>query len=330
MRTLQRWGSSGVGAHGFRSPMQRAVAAAACILVLAPSALAAPVAAPGVAAGAASVSAADPAPVFPSTSRGNASRRAQRLLLERAKERYEAGRAAEDAAAARPHFEGALDALHLTYRLWPAPWLLFNMAQVQSRLGACNEAADLYQRFLASNPAPAARANAEQALDLLGTCEDGGLAAAPDDSMEPGLLLAPDLTSMFEPDPAVPPPAVPPAQAPAATRVADILPWAFGGLAVMSGVAATVYWQEANSAKSDLDALSVAGPEVARTQQRGESALELSRIFGGVAVGFALAAVGSYWWLEHEKKEAPLAAALGGLSLTPLEGGAAAAFHSEF
>jgi hypothetical protein len=98
----------------------------------------------------------------------------------------------------------------------------------------------------------------------------------------------------------------------------------------MSGVAATVYWQEANSAKSELEGLRVAGPEVARAQQRGESALELSRIFGGVAVGFALAALGSYWWLEHEKKETPLAAALGRLSLTPLEGGAAAAFHSEF
>jgi hypothetical protein len=328
MRTLHLSGSSGVRAHGFHSPMQRALAVGACVLALHAPALAARAASDGSPPG----GAANPAPAPPSSSgRDDAARRAQRLLLERAKQRYEAGRAAGDTAAARPHFEGALDALHLTYQLWPAPWLLFNMAQVQSRLGACNEAADLYHRFLASNPAPAARTNAEQALELLGTCEDGGLAAAPDDSMVPDLLLAPDLTSMFKPESTVlPPPAAPAREAPSATRLAAILPWAFGGLAVMSGVAGTIYWQEANSAKSDLDRLSTAGPEVARTQQRGESALELSRVFGGIAVGFALAAVGSYWWLQQEEKEAPLATALGRLSVTPLDGGAAAAFYSEF
>lgn len=266
----------------------------------------------------------------PRAAGGDATRRAQRLLLERAKQRYEAGRAATEAAAARPHLEGALDALHLTYQLWPAPWLLFNMAQVQSQLGACSEAADLYQRFLASHPAPAARTSAEQALALLGTCESGGLAPAPDDSLAPDLVLALDLTSMFEPESEARLTSPPMPEAPAAARVGTILPWAFGGLAVMSGVASALYWNEANTAKSDLDRLRVAGPEVTRTQQRGESALGLARVFGGVAVGLALAAAGSYWWLENQEQEPPLAAALGRLSLTPLEGGGAAAFYSEF
>lgn len=255
------------------------------------------------------------------------------MLLERAKQRYEAGRAAGDTPEARGHFEAALDALHLANQLAPAPWLLFNMAQVQSQIGGCNEATDLYQRFIASGPAPAARSSAEQALQLLGTCEDGGLAPAPDDSLTPGLLLAPALSSMFEfehePTPVAP--AAPASKPEAPASATAILPWAFGGLAVMSGVASAIYWHEANSAKSDLDRIQVAGPEVTRTQERGESALGMARLFGGVAIGFSLAAVGSYWWLEHERsRETPLTTALRGLSITPLEGGAAAGYQSEF
>jgi hypothetical protein len=253
------------------------------------------------------------------------------MLLERAKERYEAGRAAGADDAARPHLEGALDALHLAYQLSPAPWLLFNMAQVQSRLGACSEAADLYRRFLASDPAPAARSSAQQALGLLGTCEDG-LAPPPDDSLAPGLLLATGLSTMFEADRIRPPPAREAApEAPAGASATAILPWAFGGLALMSGVAGAIYWNEAHAAKRDLDRISVAGPEVTRTQQRGESAQDLAQVFGGVAVGFALAAAGSYWWLERDKKtETPLTGALRRLSVSPLEGGAAAIYHSAF
>jgi hypothetical protein len=271
----------------------------------------------------------------PPSGADEALRRGQRMLLERAKLRYEAGRAAGAGDAARPHLEGALDALHLAYGLSPAPWLLFNMAQVQSQLGACNEAADLYQRFLASHPAPAARASAERALELLAACEHGNLAPPPDDSLEPGLFLTSSLGSIFQAPQRqqAPPPAAPaaPADAQETPRLASILPWAFGGLAVMSGVAGVIYWNEAQSAKTDLDRLSVAGPEVVRTQQRGESALDLARVFGGVAVGFALASAGSYWWLEHgSTPETPLAAALDRLSFLPLEGGAAALYQSEF
>ena len=49
----------------------------------------------------------------------DATRRAQRLLLERAKQRFEAGRG--DGAEARDHLEGALDALNLAYGLAPEP-----------------------------------------------------------------------------------------------------------------------------------------------------------------------------------------------------------------
>ena len=114
------------------------------------------------------------------------------------------------------------------------------------------------------------------------------------------------------------------------SSVARVLPWAFGSLAVMSGVAGLVYWNAANDAKSDLDAIRFGGPQVAETQQRGESAQDLARVFGGCAIGFALAAGASYWWLRSsEAEEAPLGA-LGRLTWLPLHGGAGAAYRSEF
>jgi hypothetical protein len=264
---------------------------------------------------------------------GDALRRAQRMLLEKAKQRYEAGRREPAAEEARAQLEGALGALDLAYRLAPAPWLLFNMAQVESQLGACGEAADLYRRYLASDPAPEARASAEQALGLLGSC-DGSSERAEGDGLLPGLRSPSSIDSLTG---AASPAPLPSRRELAAEAVASgdsgsaltALPWAFGGLAVMSGVAGVVYWNEAHSAKRDLDRIRVAGPEVAQTQERGESAQNLSRVFGGFAVGFALAAGASCLWLRPERGEAP-AVSSPTLSVLPLEGGAGAVYRSAF
>lgn len=262
---------------------------------------------------------------------GDATRRAQRLLLERAKQRFEAGRG--DGAEAREHLEGALDALNLAYGLAPEPWLLFNMAQVQSRLGACREAAELYRRFLASDPAPEARTNAERALQLLGNCESAPVEPSSSDGLGPGLFLgAPEASIFWAGGTAAARPLPTPRveEASGSSGVVAALPWAFGSLAVMSGVAGLVYWNEAESAKSDLDAIRVAGPRVAETQQRGESAQDLARVFGGCAIGFALAAGASYWWLRSSEFDEAPPDALGGLTWFPLRGGAGAAYRSAF
>jgi hypothetical protein len=286
-------------------------------LLLAPDALAAAPVAPAAAAASTPL-------------RVDAMRRAQRMLLERAKQRFEAGREAGEGT--RTHLEGALDALGLAYALSPESWLLFNMAQVQSRLGACPEAAELYRRFLASEPAPEAKASAEQALELLGGC-DGSLEPSSGDSLAPGLLMASALDSIFV---AQGTPGSRPLPAPVGVDAAEpdglarVLPWAFGSLALISGVAGLVYWNEAQAAKQDLDSFRVAGPWVAETQERGESAQDLARVFGGCAIGFALAAGVSYFWLGSERDETPVATALGGLSWFPLQGGAGAGYRSEF
>jgi hypothetical protein len=291
---------------------------------------------------AARVTAADPNPAGPNPADdlvGTASepldqalRRAQRMLLERAKQRYEAGRGAAGAEAG-PHLEGALDALDLAHHLAPAPWLLFNMAQVRSQLGACSEAADLYHRFLASDPAPEAKRSAEKALELLGACEESSPVARAENGLAPALRIPSSVDAIFAGQgvTATPePPASVTGEPAEENGVARALPWAFGSLSVISAVAGAVYWSEALDAKHDLDQIRIAGPDVAATQRRGESARDLARVFGGLSVGFALAAGASYLWLRPEREEAPLAATLERISWIPLVGGAGASYRSEF
>ena len=56
----------------------------------------------------------------------------------------------------------------------------------------------------------------------------------------------------------------------------------------------------------------------------------MSRIFGGLALGFSVAAGVSYWLSRDEPNEAPVPQALQRWTLVPLEGGAAAAYSGAF
>jgi hypothetical protein len=263
----------------------------------------------------------------PTTTPDDALLRARRLLLERAKERYEAGRGTGEEA--RQQLEGALDALALAYRLAPAPWLLFNLAQVKSRLGACGEATELYRRFLASNPAANERANAEQALKLLGTCTEP---TAPEayEGLAPGLRPPTALASLAEVEDGLTPAGL--SDFGAAPALADTgfagWPWIFGGLALGAAIAGAFFYGEAVDAKDDLDRLQVGGPLVARTQRRGESALSAAQVLGGFSVGFAVAA-GASLWSRAAPGEAPPAASapLGRLRALPLGAGASYSFE---
>jgi hypothetical protein len=239
---------------------------------------------------------------------------ARRLLLERAKERYEAGRAG--GPGAREQLEGALDALRLAYQLAPASWLLFNLAQVKSQLGACSEAAELYQRFLASHPAPDARANAEGALKLLGGCEGSAPEPPMDEDLGPG-LREPSSAALL----AAVPPALLSAGSAAPAVEADSFrgwPWIFGGLALTSAVVGALFYADAVDAKHDLDGLRVGGPRVVETQQRGETAQTASRVLGGFALGFTLAAGASLWPTAEPEAPSEGSQSLGQLRGLPL------------
>jgi hypothetical protein len=251
---------------------------------------------------AAAVSAPPPPPAAPE----DALVKARRQLLEHAKQRFEAGR--DSGEDARQHLEGALDALRLAYQLTPAPWLLFNLAQVKSRLGACQEATELYQRFVASNPAPEARASAEQAMKLLGQCTEPSPETT-DDGLEPGLLQPTSFVALGEVGQRASPAGLSSVSAApdALEHGPRVWPWVFGGLALGSAIAAVLFYEEAVDAKKDLDRLQVGGPQVAETQRRGESALSAARVLGGFTFGFALAAGVSLWpWAGA--REVPAAA----------------------
>ncbi len=276
--------------------------------------------------------AAEPAaPPRPDTARSSAVPeaalvRARRQLLERAKQRFEAGRG--EGEEARQQLEGALDALRLAYRLTPAPWLLFNLAQVKSRLGACQEATELYQRFIASTAAPEARASAEQAVKLLGQCAEPSPLSS-DDGLEPGLLPPTELALLAEVEERTPPASLSSASAEPATAPSGVgaWPWIFGGLALGSALAAAFFYGEALDAKHDLDRLQVGGPQVLDAQERGQTAQSAARVFGGFSLGFALA-TGASLWPWGGRSEAPEAAAP---QLGRLRGlGAGASYSFEF
>lgn len=264
-------------------------------------------------------------PVLCAADAADGMQQVRRMLLERAKQRYDAGRGTD--ADARSQLEGALDALLLAYQLSPAPWLLFDLAQVQSQLGSCNEATELYRGFLASEPGPEARASTEQALRLLGPCNSSS-PEPPNAALLPSLHSAPALDALSAAAMPVAPPSA--GEQPArAGEGARIWPWALAGVAVTAGAAATVFYGEARAARHDLDRAGVGGPHVAEIQDRGESSLALARAFGGVALGVAIAAGVSFWWPREQPDDAA-AAALARLAWQPLERGAAAAYWFEF
>jgi tetratricopeptide (TPR) repeat protein len=65
---------------------------------------------------------------------------------------------------ARGKYAGALAELGTAYTLEARPELLYAMAQLHVKLEDCPQAVGLYERFLASRPAPAAQADATEAI----------------------------------------------------------------------------------------------------------------------------------------------------------------------
>ena len=87
-------------------------------------------------------------------------------IPQRARDLAEQGRQLHDAgdyAAAAARFQAA-------YALAPSPGLLFNLAQDYRLSGDCEDAAIMYQRFLASDPPTQARTVAAQHLDKVNHC----------------------------------------------------------------------------------------------------------------------------------------------------------------
>jgi tetratricopeptide (TPR) repeat protein len=76
------------------------------------------------------------------------------------------GRAFHDAG----DYSSAIAAFTQAYVIAPSPALLFNLAQAYRLQGNCDDAALMYQRYIATNPSPDARALAEGHLASVERC----------------------------------------------------------------------------------------------------------------------------------------------------------------
>ncbi|HET9622509.1 MAG TPA: tetratricopeptide repeat protein [Kofleriaceae bacterium] len=84
----------------------------------------------------------------------------------KARELAQRGRAYHDAG----DYGSAIAAFTQAYVIAPSPALLFNLAQAYRLQGNCDDAALMYQRYLATNPSPEGRALAEGHLATVERC----------------------------------------------------------------------------------------------------------------------------------------------------------------
>jgi tetratricopeptide (TPR) repeat protein len=155
----------------------------------------------------------------------------------RARETYARGKAAYqqgEYAEALQHFEDA-------YRQSRAPALLFNMAQAHRLSGPehCQQALDLYRRYLVEDPRASNREEAAERVGEMRACVDRA-SAEPEPVAAPALPPAEAGTNdepVARPKPATPPPAVKPDAPPQRTPVAAILVTGAGAaLGVAGGI----------------------------------------------------------------------------------------------
>ena len=218
-----------------------------------------------------------------------------------------------DAAYRAGRFEEALVALERARALAPYPLHAFNVAAVQHQLGRCEQARDLFEEYLRTDPGGPAVAEARLALDeLYARCGR----AAPVASAKPSAPAPPAsprsaLPAVMLPSASLPAPRAQAVSWPvtsASSRALDTSPsardvaaWsllALGGGAAVAAVTSAILVRRA---ESDLDALSsrsdrVWNPDEARSLRangRRYEALSLACGFGsavllGTGIGLTL------------------------------------------
>jgi tetratricopeptide (TPR) repeat protein len=194
-----------------------------------------------------------------------------RTLVER-------GRAAHDAG----DYTAAIAAFTQAYVMAPSPALLFNLAQAYRLQGNCDDAALMYRRFLATNPAPEQRALAETHLAAVERC------------LHKIALHIPVETPAVRQIAMRPPEPIAATVAWSAPRRAQIEKDVGIGLAIGGGVSLAVaayYAVQAHDAESEVAAMYARGgkwADIAPVDERGKSAATVAKVFGaGGALGLA-------------------------------------------
>jgi len=191
----------------------------------------------------------------------------------------ERGRAFHDAG----EYSQAIAAFTLAYVIAPSPALLFNLAQAYRLQGNCDDAALMYRRFLATNPAPEQRALAESHLANVERCLHKIGLHIPLETASAHATAAP-LAQMR----------LTATDAPPVSRRAQIEKDVGVGLAIGGGVSLAVaayYAVQAHDAANDVAAAYARGgkwQQIAPIDDRGQSAATRAKLFGaGGALGLA-------------------------------------------
>jgi tetratricopeptide (TPR) repeat protein len=190
------------------------------------------------------------------------------------------GRAFHDAG----DYPSAIAAFTQAYVIAPSPALLFNLAQAYRLQGNCDDAALMYQRYLATNPDPEQRALAELHLANVERCLHKLALHIPVETASGRVIAAP------------PPPEalVVTTRVPVASHRAQIEKDVGIGLAIGGGVSVAIaayYAVQAHDAANDVAAAYAQGgkwKDIAPSDARGQSDARAAKLFGvGGAVGLA-------------------------------------------
>jgi tetratricopeptide (TPR) repeat protein len=194
----------------------------------------------------------------------------------------ERGRAFHDAG----DYTKAIAAFTQAYVMAPSPALLFNLAQAYRLQGSCDDAALMYQRYLATNPSPEGRALAETHLANVERCVHKLALHIPIENAPASLAVPPvsDAAALTGTATAAPP----------VSRTAQLekdigLGLAAGGsVALATAVYFTIQARDAENEVAAAYARGAKGKDVAPIDQRGKSAATDAKIFGiGGALGVA-------------------------------------------
>ena len=185
-------------------------------------------------------------------------------------------------------YEKAIAAFEHAYVIAPSPGLLFDLAQSYRLSGDCADAAWMYRRYLASDPAPERRAIAEEHLADVAHCgrtvalEGPPEAAAKPPAPRPAPVTRPVAASVVATVP------------PAPSRLRQTAAWigVSGGVVL---VGAAYFALDAHAASDQVSAAFAHGgngADVARLDARGRRSATLATVLGaggGLAVAGAAA-----------------------------------------
>jgi len=226
----------------------------------------------------------DAAPPEGGTADGGAIDPEARRLAERGLAHYQAGRYAE-----------AIEDFQASYRLTPAPGLIYNLAQAQRRQGDCQAALESYRRFLVGNPTGNIRRLAEERIVETERCVS--------EKSAPARASAETIPAAAEKPPAVPSSStavsrarpVEPVRAPLSRRA--LAGTGLGAISVALGLASANFAWHASQASGDVSAIydrgGTWGPYGMARQQSGQDD-ERMALWLGVS---ALASASLSLWL---------------------------------